>query len=201
MRKHSRIAAALLAAVMLLTGSALAASGQGPSIETTASGASVTLQGSSTNQLTVTYTSSAIQQGGQYMIWVVQDSGGTYTPTASTVLYLNQVTATSSGKVSFENVYPSKMRDSAVFISGTGLSQWVQLAQISAGGAQGDVDCSGSIDVYDVILVARYNAGKTVPDSFDEDAADVNGDGKVNAKDLTLILQYVAKEITAFPNT
>jgi hypothetical protein len=95
-------------------------------------------------------------------------------------------------------VYPSKVTNSVVLLSGTGLSQPMTLAKISVPYTLGDVDNSGTVDVFDVITLARYVSGKTVTKNWMEEAADVNNDGSVNGADLTLLAQYVAKLITDF---
>ncbi len=58
----------------------------------------------------------------------------------------------------------------------------------------GDVNNDGNINIKDVVLVRKYNAGhNVVQDSgFIVEAADVNLDGSVNIKDVVLIRKYNA---------
>lgn len=61
----------------------------------------------------------------------------------------------------------------------------------------GDVDCNGEIDVRDAVLLARLSSNDTTADVSDKGKtnADVKGDGKVDAYDLTKLLQFLAKQI------
>ena len=54
-----------------------------------------------------------------------------------------------------------------------------------------DVNCSGSVDSIDALLVLQFNAGLLGQLACEENA-DANGDGAVNSVDATLILQFVA---------
>lgn len=68
----------------------------------------------------------------------------------------------------------------------TGSSRW------------GDANVSGSIDVADAVLIARYCAGDTAARLTDQGIAnaDVNHNGNVDPEDVAKILQYVAKLIS-----
>jgi hypothetical protein len=196
MKRFLKTSALLLALILLLTGTALAADDTKPSAEGE-NGATVTLNG---DTLSVSYPNSAITSGGQYMVWVLApQTDGSYTPTNSTILYMDQATANDNGYLSFEKVYPSAIQNSAVFISGTGLNGLVKVGEIQTTSyALGDADGSGKIDSFDVVIVARVIASKSVTKNYTVAAADVNQDGKVNGQDLGLLAQYVAGNKTAF---
>ncbi len=64
----------------------------------------------------------------------------------------------------------------------------------------GDVDCSGSVDVLDAVLLARVAAEDTkcgVTDTGKKNA-DVTKDGSVKNDDLTLLLKYLANIVKSF---
>jgi len=52
----------------------------------------------------------------------------------------------------------------------------------------GDVNTSGSIDIVDALLIARYYVGLEVVD-FNPEAGDVSGDGSINIVDALLVAQ------------
>lgn len=58
--------------------------------------------------------------------------------------------------------------------------------------AKGDVNHDGKIDKTDVDLTVQHILGKK-PDGFYEDVADMNGDKKINAADLVLIVAEANK--------
>ena len=62
----------------------------------------------------------------------------------------------------------------------------------------GDVDCNNSVDVSDVVLLARYLAEDwdAVISDIGKLNADCNHNGERDREDGTLILQFVAKIIT-----
>ena len=54
----------------------------------------------------------------------------------------------------------------------------------------GDVNSDGEIDEKDVIAIAKHIMGQT-PAGFDMDAADVNGDKKINAADIVALITLI----------
>jgi hypothetical protein len=193
MKRFLKTSALLLALVLLLTGTALAAV---PSVANVSTNATMQLNGDGT--LSVSY--QGVTSGEQYMVWVLApQTNGSYTPTNSTILYMDQATADSNGSLSFDKVYPSAIQNSAVFISGKGLNGLVKVGEIQTTSyALGDADGSGAIDSFDVVIVARVKAFKSVTRNYTPAAADVNKDGSVDAKDLVQLAQYVAGTRDAF---
>jgi hypothetical protein len=198
MKRGIKLMAAALAAVVLLSSTVFAVGGQSPEITEQAAGAAVAFVESGYQKLSVSYTNATAN--GQYLLMVVtaDKNGNAKTISADNILYIDQAQADNSGKVTFSAVYPSQVTNSVVLLSGTGLSGPTALAKISLPFTLGDVDGSGTVDVFDVITLARKLSGKTVTSNWTEEAADVNGDGTVNGTDLTLLAQYVAKLRTDF---
>ena len=58
----------------------------------------------------------------------------------------------------------------------------------------GDVNASGTVTTYDRLILTRFLANwkNYAAKILDHDAADVNRDGKVNNKDLTRLMKYLA---------
>jgi hypothetical protein len=198
MKRGIKLVAAALAVVVLLSSTVFAVGGQNPTITDQVTGAAVAFVENGYQKLSVSYTNAAAN--GLYLVMVVaaDENGNANTISADNILYIDQAQADASGKVTFSTVYPSQVTNSVVLLSGTGLSKPMTLAKISVPFTLGDVDGSGTVDVFDVITLARYVSGKTVTQAWSEEAADVNGDGTVNGNDLTLLAQYVAKLSTDF---
>ncbi|WP_238709582.1 S8 family serine peptidase [Natronorubrum halophilum] len=55
----------------------------------------------------------------------------------------------------------------------------------------GDVNADGEINAYDATLTQQYLAGTEPTDTFHESVADMNGNGQVDAGDVTLILSEI----------
>ena len=81
---------------------------------------------------------------GMYLVLVLAgeegDDGTPLVPTESNILYINQTTADSSGSVTFDNVYPSTIKDSTVYLSGTGLTGLTKMGSTDLLVMLGDVD-------------------------------------------------------------
>lgn len=198
MKRGIKLMAAALAAMALLSSSVFAAGGKNPTITGQVTGAAVTFIENGYQKLSVSYANATAN--GQYLVMVVSadENGNAKTISVDNILYIDQAQADASGTVTFPAVYPSRVTNSVVLLSGTGLSRPMTLAKISIPFTLGDVDNSGTIDVFDVITLARYVSGKTVTQNWTKDAADVNGDGTVDGIDLTMLAQYVAKLRTDF---
>lgn len=194
MKKSMRILAVVLAAVLLLSGTAFAAD-ENPTVTPTPADGSAAFQ-AGYEKLDVTYNDERIVAGGLYMIFVVTaDEDGNYIPTESSVLYINQAAATADGTVTFNGIYPSEIADSAIMISGTGLNGPVTVATIEVPAPAytlGDVDKSGEADVGDATMLLRYLAGLESEDKVAMNAADVDGSGEVDVGDATKLLRVLA---------
>ena len=95
-------------------------------------------------------TYSGAQAGGMYLVLVLSDED---VPTASNILYVNQETAEGTS-VSFDNVYPTKIQDSFIYLAGTGM-EYTKLGKINANveestGTKGDVNEDGVVDIVDL---------------------------------------------------
>ena len=62
---------------------------------------------------------------------------------------------------------------------------------------RGDVDCSGTVDVSDVVLLMRFAVEDQEAKLTDQGIAngDVDGNGKTDSNDGTVILKFIAKQI------
>ena len=140
---------------------------------------------------------------GMYLVLVLAgeegDDGTPLVPTESNILYINQTTADSSGSVTFDNVYPSTIKDSTVYLSGTGLTGLTKMGFIDLNVTLGDVDGNSELEVYDALLVLQKGTGLITMTEEQELAADVNGDGSVDQYDALLILQKAVGLIENFP--
>ena len=58
---------------------------------------------------------------------------------------------------------------------------------------KGDANSDGEVDERDLKAIIRHIMGDT-PDDFDEDAADLNGDKKVNAADIVMLIDLLGKQ-------
>ena len=55
----------------------------------------------------------------------------------------------------------------------------------------GDINCDGSVDLKDVVMLGKYIAGGYNIE-LDEDTADLNGDGAVNDNDIDILRKFIA---------
>ena len=197
--KHGIRKLALVLVLALLLSTAALAAGATVEIKDVAAGGSVAFHEGSTTQLTVT--KSDAQEGGMYLVLVLagkEDDGTPLVPTARNILYINQTTVTGDGTVTFDNVYPSAIKDSTVYLSGTGLTGLTKMGFIDLLVMLGDVDGSGTVSAFDATKVLQYCAHIAGVD-INTDAAKVNVGDQISAYNATLILQYVAHTITKFP--
>lgn len=193
--KHGiRKLALVLVLALLLSTAALAAD---KATVTPESGVTLTFKDESQNNLTLTTQKTP---DGMYLVLVLagEEDGTPLVPTESNILYINQTTADSSGSVTFDNVYPSTIKDSTVYLSGTGLTGLTKMGFIDLLVMLGDVDGSGTVSAFDATKVLQYCAHIAGVD-INTDAAKVNVGDQISAYNATLILQYVAHTITKFP--
>lgn len=195
MKHRVRKLALLLVLALLLSTLALAAD---KATVTPANGAVLEFIDSSQNNLTLTQT--GVTDGGMYLVLVLageEKDGVPLVPTENNILYINQTTA-NGDSVAFDNVYPSSIKDSTVYLSGTGLDGLTKMGFIDLLVKLGDLDGDGSISAFDATRVLQYCANIDGIE-INEDAAKVDKSGQISAYCATLILQYVAHNITQFP--
>lgn len=156
----------------------------------------ITLAFNADNQ-SMTLTKTGLTANGMYLVLVLK--GEETVPTESNILYINQATADETGKVTFDNVYPSSLIDSTVYLSGTGLDGLTKMGFIDLKVTPGDVDGNLALEAYDALLVLQKGTGLITMTEEQELAADVNGDGSVDQYDALLILQKAIGLITEFP--
>lgn len=186
MKHKVRRLALVLALALLLSTLALAAD---KATVTPANGAELGFVDSSQNNLRLTKT--GLTPDGMYLVLVLK--GTDTAPTESNILYINQATADGDGTVTFDNVYPSSLVDSTVYLSGTGLAGLTKMGFIDLQVMLGDVNGDNIIDVGDAIVLLRYIAGLESEIGAEAlAAADVNGDNIIDVGDAMELLRNIA---------
>ena len=215
MKKFAKLTALVLVLALALSLTAFAAGDDKPVITPEDGPVSFVTEGEYAYQMmNVNFTNAAIQDGRDYMIWVVAattvEGETVYIPTQSSILYIGQGTA-SGTTFTFSGVFPKAMNDCAVMISGPGLMDidtadgsqdgLYTLATIKMPYILGDADMNGMIDAVDALLILQYRAGIDGAEltSAGLQAADANADGYVDAVDALSILQYRAGLIDSLP--
>ena len=141
------------------------------------------------NNLSMTLTKTGLTPGGMYLVLVLK--GTDTVPTERNILYINQTTADETGTVTFGNVYPSSIKDSTVYLSGTGLDGLTKMGEIDLKVMLGDSDGNGTINIGDVTALLRFLSGRG-DSEINQAAADVDGNGEVNVGDATRLLRHLA---------
>lgn len=188
MKHKVRKLALVLALALLLSTLALAAD---KATVTPANGAVLEFIDSSQNNLTLTQT--GVTDGGMYLVLVLageEKDGVPLVPTENNILYINQTTA-NGDSVAFDNVYPSSIKDSTVYLSGTGLDGLTKMGEIDLKVMLGDSDGNGTINIGDVTALLRFLSGRG-DSEINQAAADVDGNGEVNVGDATRLLRHLA---------
>ena len=186
MKHKVRKLALVLALALLLSTLALAADANAEIIQVEDS--SISLQFNA-NNLSMTLTKTGLTRGGMYLVLVLK--GTDTVPTESNILYINQATADGDGTVTFDNVYPSSIKDSTVYLSGTGLDGLTKMGEIDLKVMLGDSDGNGTINIGDVTALLRFLSGRG-DSEINQAAADVDGNGEVNVGDATRLLRHLA---------
>ena len=197
MKRRVRQLALFLAAVMLLSVTALAAGDNDKAtITDELTGATATFDTSNPDILNVTFTSSSLVNGNQYLILMIKGSESDYTITEDSILYIDQTEAANQ-TISFA-VYPSSIQDSVILITGVDGGPLVA-AIVNAKYILGDVTGDGRINARDAMMVARCAAQYEMGDIlFISAAADVNDDEVINARDAMMIARFAAGLIIEF---
>lgn len=186
MKHKVRKLALVLALALLLSTLALAADANAEIVPV--EDPSITLQFNA-NNLSMTLTKTGLTPGGMYLVLVLK--GTDTVPTESNILYINQTTADETGTVTFDNVYPSSIKDSTVYLSGTGLDGLTKMGEIDLKVMLGDSDGNGTINIGDVTALLRFLSGRG-DSEINQAAADVDGNGEVNVGDATRLLRHLA---------
>lgn len=186
MKHKVRKLALVLALALLLSTLALAADANAEIVPV--EDPSITLQFNA-NNLSMTLTKTGLTPGGMYLVLVLK--GTDTVPTESNILYINQTTADETGTVTFGNVYPSSIKDSTVYLSGTGLDGLTKMGEIDLKVMLGDSDGNGTINIGDVTALLRFLSGRG-DSEINQAAADVDGNGEVNVGDATRLLRHLA---------
>ena len=188
MKHKVRKLALVLALALLLNTLALAADANAEIVPV--EDPSITLRFNA-NNLSMTLTKTGLTPGGMYLVLVLK--GTDTAPTESNILYINQATADEKGTVTFDNVYPSSLVDSTVYLSGTGLDGLTKMGFIDLQVMLGDVNGDNIIDVGDAIVLLRYIAGLESEIGAEAlAAADVNGDNIIDVGDAMELLRNIA---------
>ena len=186
MKHKVRRLALVLALALLLSTLALAADANAEIVPV--EDPSITLQFNA-NNLSMTLTKTGLTPGGMYLVLVLK--GTDTVPTESNILYINQATADEKGTVTFDNVYPSSLVDSTVYLSGTRLDGLTKMGSVDLKVMLGDVTGDGEVKVGDATAILRYLVDLEQFSSDQIAAADVTGDGLVKVADATKILRYL----------
>ena len=184
MKHRVRKLALLLVLALLLSTLALAAD---KATVTPANDVELAFIDETQNNLTLTKT--GLTPGGMYLVLVLK--GTDTVPTESNILYINQATADEKGTVTFDNVYPSSLVDSTVYLSGTRLDGLTKMGSVDLKVMLGDVTGDGEVKVGDATAILRYLVDLEQFSSDQIAAADVTGDGLVKVADATKILRYL----------
>lgn len=185
MKHRVRKLALLLVLALLLSTLALAAE---PNAEIKDVTQNCTI-GFNANNQSMTLKATGLTGNGMYLVLVLK--GEETVPTESNILYINQATADESGTVIFDNIYPSSLVDSTVYLSGTGLDGLTKMGSIDLKVMLGDVTGDGEVKVGDATAILRYLVDLEQFSSDQIAAADVTGDGLVKVADATKILRYL----------
>lgn len=201
--KHCVRKLALVLVLALLLSTLTLAADDTDRATVTVTDSSATLVFNDSTQSNLTLTKTGVTDGGMYLVLVLAgkegENGTPLVPTESNILYINQATADENGIVTFDNVYPSRIQDSTVYLSGTGLDGLTKMGFIDLNVTLGDVDGDGEVTPTDASYVLRVAALLNTFDEKEKAAADVDGDGEITALDGSYILRYAAKLIDKFP--
>lgn len=153
----------------------------------------------------LTCTSNLIGTGGQYVVLMVEAdlSGDTpaYTITEDSLIYINQ-NESQEGSVSFDKVYPSRLTDSVLILSGEAFTTnpvVVGTVEVAEEGLLGDVDGNNVVNVIDAQTTLRSSVGMITFSDSQKKLADVDGNEVVNVVDAQWILRYSVGLVTEFP--
>lgn len=198
-----RITSLLLALVLVLSlaGTALADENSKGTTVTGVGGATATFVPGSDDKIQVTFTSSSLQNGEQYIILMVSGKTDASNPTVpeisqSSIRYIDQQEAIAEGGAITFTVYPDKLQSSVILISSASKGQQIA-AIVEAKYIIGDIDADGKITNVDVIKLCQHLAGNPEKQLSGDAvaAADTDGDGRVTNVDVIRLCQHLAGKI------
>lgn len=186
MKKYTKVLALALALTLLLSMNVFAADVGYTVTATGGSGAEATDATAENFDLTA-----PAETGKMYLLLVLDASKDQGIPTASNILYVNQATASGSA-VFFDNVYPSKIVDSNIYLAGG--PALTQIALLDAADPEypfGDINKDKRVNIQDVIrLLNHVNKSNKLADTT---GCDINSDTRVNIQDVIRLLNHVNK--------
>lgn len=199
MKKWMRILTLTLAMTMLLSVTALASGeNEKATITDKATGATATFDSSNSEIIKVTFSSSSLVAGNQYLILMVKGSEGSYTIDDKSILYIDQTEAVAGvgeedPSVSFQ-VYPSSIQDSVILIAGVGVNGAagpLVAAIVDAKYILGDVNGDGIVTSADAVMALRAVVGLEVLSEKQMLSANVDGQIAFTSADAVKILRAV----------
>lgn len=200
-----RITSLLLALVLALSlaGTALAADSNDKATikDIAGSGATATFVQGSDDKIEVTFTSSSLQNGEQYIILMVSGQTDPQNPTVptiseGTIRYIDQQQATAdNGEITF-TVYPDSLQTGVILISSASTGQQIA-AIVEAKYIIGDIDADGKITNVDVIKLCQHLAGNSEKQLSGNAllAADADGDNRITNVDVIRLCQHLAGKL------
>jgi hypothetical protein len=154
-------------------------------------------------------TPTTIQNGDMFVLIVLKSSalpqGGGFPSslTADAILYIDQMTATttdaSNDTIVFPNFIPMTDTNGKAFIAGGSLNAPVSVGTLGGQVLWGDINNDTSSNSTDAGLALRYSSGIITLSSDAVARGDVNGDKSLNSTDAALILRHSSGIITKFP--
>lgn len=146
-------------------------------------------------KVAVKFTQSGVTKDNMYLVLILAaDANGEapLRPTDSNILYVNQATA-ESDTITFDNLYPSEVKESYIFLAGADVDYSKPLAKINPlkpDGLLGDVNMDGTVNSGDAVAILKKIAA--IETVYNESVADFNKDGLKNSGDAVAILKYIA---------
>lgn len=183
-----------LALALSLAGTALADENSKGTTVTGVDGATATFVPGSDDKIQVTFASSSLLNGEQYIILMVSGKTDASNPTVpeisqSSIRYIDQQEVTADGGAITFTVYPDKLQSSVILISSA--SGQKIAAIVDAKYILGDVNGDGDINGKDIVRLAQHVVDVAALTDDNLMAADANNDGEVNGKDIVRLAQYV----------
>ncbi len=126
----------------------------------------------------------------------------TTTPEATTMT-TEEVTSTTTEEVTTTTPEPTTTTTEEVTTTTTEATTVTTTTYplLTEGMALGDINLDNTINMIDVVLLAKITGGIVEANDNQMSVADTNADGDVNTADVNVLLQYVVQQITVLPAT